>query len=141
MSAGNIIFPDDLFNPADIKEYLAESIRLSVSHAVDKRKVSLLTEKLDVQLYMADIRDGLICQLETYIHALPDQKITFECQYPRDWWESFKERWFPKWLLGKFPVIYTRKYYEERKYKAVCPHLVDEEQKTHLRWMAYEEDL
>ena len=28
-------------------------------------------------------------------------------QYPRDWWEAFKERWFCKTLLKKFPVLYN----------------------------------
>ena len=23
---------------------------------------------------------------------------------PADWWQSFKQRWFPKWLLRRFPV-------------------------------------
>jgi hypothetical protein len=27
-------------------------------------------------------------------------------QYPKDWWEAFKERWFPKWLLKRYPVRY-----------------------------------
>lgn len=31
-----------------------------------------------------------------------------EISYPSDWKEAFKERWFPKWLLQKFPVKYTR---------------------------------
>jgi hypothetical protein len=25
-------------------------------------------------------------------------------RYPSDWWQAFKERWFPKWLLKQFPV-------------------------------------
>lgn len=31
-----------------------------------------------------------------------------EISYPRDWWESFKERWFPDWVLSKWPVVYTK---------------------------------
>ena len=29
-------------------------------------------------------------------------------KYPQDWQEAFKERWFPKWLLKKYPVKYTK---------------------------------
>lgn len=26
--------------------------------------------------------------------------------YPRDWWQAFKEQFFPAWLLNKYPVQY-----------------------------------
>jgi hypothetical protein len=26
-------------------------------------------------------------------------------EYPADWWQAFKERWFPAWLLKRFPVV------------------------------------
>ena len=29
-----------------------------------------------------------------------------EIRYPLDWWQAFKERWFPKWLLKWKPVVY-----------------------------------
>ena len=30
-------------------------------------------------------------------------------KYPRDWFNAFKERWFPKLLLRFYPVRYTTK--------------------------------
>lgn len=36
-------------------------------------------------------------------------------KYPCDWWQAFKERWFPKWLLKRCPVIYRN-----HEYKAVA---------------------
>ena len=27
--------------------------------------------------------------------------------YPADWWQAFKERWFPALLLARWPVVYT----------------------------------
>lgn len=27
-----------------------------------------------------------------------------EHSYPADWWQAFKERWFPAWLLRRYPV-------------------------------------
>ena len=27
--------------------------------------------------------------------------------YPADWWHAFKARWFPGWLLARFPARYT----------------------------------
>jgi len=31
-----------------------------------------------------------------------------EAAYPRDWWQHFKERWFPQILLNRFPIQYTK---------------------------------
>lgn len=30
-----------------------------------------------------------------------------EVQYPADWWQALRERWFPKWWLRRWPVQYT----------------------------------
>jgi hypothetical protein len=30
-----------------------------------------------------------------------------EIKYPANWKEAFKERWFPKWMLERYPVRYT----------------------------------
>ena len=27
-----------------------------------------------------------------------------ECRWPADWWEAVKQRWFPKWMLKRWPV-------------------------------------
>lgn len=31
--------------------------------------------------------------------------IRIRIHYPRDWWQSFKQRWFPEWALKHWPVI------------------------------------
>jgi len=36
-------------------------------------------------------------------------------KYPRDWWQSLKARWFPKWLLRKYPVICIEYYIGDKK--------------------------
>ncbi len=38
--------------------------------------------------------------------------------YPSDWWQAFKERWFPKWLRKRYPVQYT-----EHKIAALYPEI------------------
>lgn len=34
---------------------------------------------------------------------LPAKIIT----YPADWWQAFKQRWFPGWALKRWPVAHT----------------------------------
>ncbi|HEY9661964.1 MAG TPA: hypothetical protein V6C65_26205 [Allocoleopsis sp.] len=45
----------------------------------------------------------------------------FSCTYPANWKEAFKERWFPSWLLKKYPVQYTYQRFER---KVVFPNWV-----------------
>lgn len=35
------------------------------------------------------------------------QKALKTFRYPRDWWQAFRERWFPRWWLRRWPVAYT----------------------------------
>jgi nuclear transport factor 2 (NTF2) superfamily protein len=30
-------------------------------------------------------------------------------RFPADWWEAFKERWFPKWARDRWPVKWTHR--------------------------------
>jgi len=30
-----------------------------------------------------------------------------QVRYPADWWQAFKERWFPDWALKRWPVRWT----------------------------------
>lgn len=29
-------------------------------------------------------------------------------EYPKDWWQAFRNRWFPNWWLKKHPVEYRK---------------------------------
>ncbi len=31
-----------------------------------------------------------------------------EVRYPADWWQAFKDRWFPAWAKERWPVRYVR---------------------------------
>jgi len=41
------------------------------------------------------------------------QKVEkIEYKWPSNWWQHVKERFAPKWFLGKYPVVYSRKGHE-----------------------------
>ena len=50
--------------------------------------------------------------------------------YPKDWWQSFKARWFPAWLERRFPVIWVRK-----SFTRYCPHTSVKDMKTHFDFL------
>lgn len=54
--------------------------------------------------FVADIMsDMLAFHLEAFVWA----QSLCDYKHPKNWKEAFKERWFPKWLLKKFPVKYA----------------------------------
>lgn len=56
-------------------------------------------------------------------------------RYPADWWQAFKARWFPAWLLARYPVIH--KVYEFQV-KATYPDLQIQHHAPVLRLMRAE---
>lgn len=48
----------------------------------------------------------LALSLNAYVFGEKGDDIVID--YPRDWWEAFKNRWFPRWALQRWPVLYTR---------------------------------
>jgi hypothetical protein len=58
---------------------------------------------------------------------LPDIK------YPADWKQAFKERWFPQWLLKKYPVKY-----KQFEVKALYPYLSIPPHQEHLTFYVAE---
>ena len=48
----------------------------------------------------------LVLRLSAYMleHQVDEQYL----EYPADWWQSVKARWFPAWLRQRYPVRYTR---------------------------------
>lgn len=55
-------------------------------------------------------------------------------KYPADWWQAFKERWFPGWLLKRYPVVYTHR---EFQVKATYPELMIQHHQPVMRLLEY----
>ena len=84
-----------------ITEIELEKIRLAILEVVSEE---ILDPKVDFSLHTSFIRDDIAIRLRGYIWGkqLGKHSVT----YPEDWWQAFKERWFPKWVLGRYPVRY-----------------------------------
>lgn len=49
-----------------------------------------------------------------------ERQDPFVYQTPKSWWEMFKVRWFPKWMLKRFPAVF---YDHEVTVKTLYPKL------------------
>ena len=64
--------------------------------------------------------------------------------YPADWLQAFKERWFPKWALAKWPVVYkTHKFSFSLTYPGFMPAMPEREHRLRIDvqdWFASDND-
>jgi hypothetical protein len=85
-------------------------IREAVATAVMQYGLDL--PDYDVQAMYDAYSDKMVMSMKSYIATDEAEPIEIEIppfshSYPRDWWEWFKQRWFPKWLLDKYPVKFV----------------------------------
>lgn len=50
------------------------------------------------------LQNSIITEARLYFYTRAVQPITIK--YPKDWFQAFKERFYPKFLLKKYPVAY-----------------------------------
>ena len=72
--------------------------KFGVQHQLDPKQ-------LEFEGSIDYISNYLVCTLWMKVYGRELEKI--EVKYPSDWKQSFKERWFPSFILKKFPVQYT----------------------------------
>ena len=49
------------------------------------------------------------------MHILGREMERVECRWPVDWWQAFKERWFPAWAKERWPVREEVRYLVARE--------------------------
>lgn len=53
-----------------------------------------------------------------------------------DWWEAFRDRWFPRWWLGHWPVKFTTvETLVKTTTTKVCPHINTGKDRDHIRFL------
>jgi len=62
--------------------------------------------KIGIDLSTDHARDDIMFRLRSFVWGERVDEIGIK--HPADWIEAFKERWFPKWILKRRPVEYTR---------------------------------
>jgi len=70
--------------------------------------------------------EDIIIKVKSFVYGVDEATRRVEIRYPADWWEAFKERWFPRWLLKRYPVKYHEETVEAREiYPTVGPAIGD----------------
>lgn len=80
------------------------------------------TELLDATVEVKSIADDFLKNQLTIIiqgYLWGESGETQVIRYPATWRDAFKQRWLPKWLLARFPVVYRE---HEITLKTLYPH-------------------
>lgn len=85
---------------ANIEKVVLERLKFAVRSEMDSLD---LMSPVEIN-HMIDFMGRKVAyQFQTYVYGQRLNKV----KYPANWKESFKERWFPEWLLKKYPVKYS----------------------------------
>jgi len=77
-----------------------EKFKWGLRKALDSRLMDVC-----VDVYFDTVINRVVFEVEGFLwgQRVANKKV----EYPTDWWQAFKERWFPVWLKRRFPVKYV----------------------------------
>lgn len=93
-----------LNNDKLFEEILLEKFEIGVSKEIGKASL-LLNSEIYIEDLSRNLGRSIVVQLRGFLWS-EKLKSSF-VRYPSDWWEHFKQRWFPNFLLKKYPVKET----------------------------------
>ena len=61
-----------------------------------------IAPKVEMSMLGSFMLDEIVLRVvqEVYGHQVESKSV----RYPADWWEAFKNHWFPEWMLKRWPV-------------------------------------
>jgi hypothetical protein len=118
----------------DHEEFVAKALRYQVGVAVEKQDIGLNSLNSHVIEYNAKM---LLFKLySTVLSREISKEVISKESLPLDWWQSFKLKWFPKWLKRKYPIKYRVIETVVQKFHN-CPHDFIKIPDEHLKWLQF----
>jgi hypothetical protein len=116
----------------EYEEKKLEKFKYMLYTQMSRELVDVLTDIPDIDISTHDtfFCSEIILRVKGFVWGENLQSETI--QAPRDWWEHFKERWFPAWALRRWPVQYTGKTLTAR---ALYPLLSFPEERSAIHFL------
>lgn len=80
-----------------------EKLKFALFRALSAEEIDAT---VDVSMHTSFIANEMVVRLRSFIWSSKIDAVRIK--YPEDWWQAFKERWFPGWLKVKYPVGYKQ---------------------------------
>ena len=122
----------DTPDPLPISRIELERIQVAVSRSLSSASLDSIASSV-----RADFLDGYFSRdvtLTFRAFLYGNGRETWKCEWPADWWQHFKKRWFPRWALRRWPVRMEKR--EGVVFQRVCPHMAIHQNTPHLAFLA-----
>ncbi len=93
----------DVPPPTRGKLYHFEKFEYGLQRAVSQY---LMDTTVNTEAVQDHLRHEIVVTVRGFVWGQPLTPKTV-AHYPADWWQAFKERWFPDWLIKRYPIRYT----------------------------------
>lgn len=102
-----------------VKEHRLEAFRFGVNRAISRYELQDIAPSLELEVFE---RSGaeMVMQLCATLYGRRNEGQ--EIRYPATWWDAVKLRWFPAWLLRRYPPVHVvHKTVETELFPNVAP--------------------
>ena len=94
------------------KELILEKLDIACMTSVNPQ----LLEDATIDIVADMILDDFLIHLRTYVYAERVDEVMRDWIAPTDWWQAFKDRWFPAWAKRRWPVRFNYEHVELKRY-------------------------
>ena len=124
------------------REFMAEMVHLTVFQTLSEYPA--LRDHAKFKEFALQNAREMVMQIKTWCLSgrVPSREETEVVAWPGGVWQMFKQNYMPHWFVARFPVrMYRRTIIKQTHHYFVCPHLVTEPNKHHVRFMATGSDM
>lgn len=86
----------------NIKIVELEKIPVNVDMCIPQKDI--IASTLETSRFFNEVNKSMYFKMRAYVWGHTSTVMTIK--YPADWKQAFKERWFPSFLLKKYPIVY-----------------------------------
>ncbi len=87
------------------EQTMEQTVLNKIRYVVNQKVSRYLLDSIEVDRYVEMVSGEIVYRVEGHVYGEQRSQVV---EYPRGWWQAFKLRWFPKFLLTRFPVINTK---------------------------------
>lgn len=95
-------YPTEL-RPPKVKQFSLKRETYAAQQTVSDRIVS----DMGLDLVFDYVQEDLYHIFRVKFRPFSEHLVFDTVKYPKDWWQAFKERWFPAWLKLRYPIEYN----------------------------------
>ena len=120
LETGRILDPNAAIMD-DYHRHFAEVVKVRL-----QRRINPLNLRL--RSWWEEDPSAMVIELEAFLAGQSDQEYV---EFPKTWWDAFKDRWFPRWAKERWPVEIEI----HRKGQRLCPHIHADPAHQHVEFL------